>query len=91
MERKTIEIRELEAELSQRIDDVKTGTTLVVTDQGKAVAKIIPVEASLEEKVQRMVESGIASWSGRKLSPQVPRVPVRGPRTVADLLIEDRE
>lgn len=90
MERKTVEIRELEAELSQRIDDVKSGTILLVTDQGNPVAKIIPVNASLEEKVQRLVESGAASWSGRKLSPQGPRVSVQGPKTVAELLIEDR-
>ena len=51
----------------------------------------MPVAAGLAEKVQSMLDSGMASWSGQKPSFDLPRVPVQGPKTLAELLLEDRE
>ncbi len=45
----------------------------------------------IADKIQSMLESGMASWSGQKPSSDVPRVPVQGSKTVAELLLEDRE
>ena len=38
-----------------------------------------------------MIRDGIVEWDGRKLEPRSPVTEARGPYTVADLLIEDRE
>jgi prevent-host-death family protein len=91
MPQKTIGIRELKGQLSSHIKEVREGGTLVITDRGKPVARLVPVAAGLAEKVQTMLDSGMASWSGQKPSSDLPRVPVRGLKTLAELLLEDRE
>jgi prevent-host-death family protein len=94
LNQKTIGIRELKEQLSGHIREVKNGATLVITERGKPVARLLPVEppdTSIEEKLHQLVKAGVISWSGRKLSPDVPTIPVRGPKTVAEMLIEDRD
>lgn len=91
MQQKTIGIRELKEHLSGHIREVKKGITLVITDRGEPVARLVPVSTGPEDKFQQLIDSGMVSWSGEELLPEVPRVPVRGPKTVADLLLEDRE
>lgn len=49
------------------------------------------LRAGLAEKVQAMLDSGMASWSGQKPTSVLPRVSVRGPKALAELLLEDRE
>ena len=91
MPQKTIGIRELKGQLSSHIKEVQEGATLVITDRGKPVARLVPIAAGLAEKVQSMLDSGMASWSGQKPSSGLPRVSVRGSKTLAELLLEDRE
>jgi antitoxin (DNA-binding transcriptional repressor) of toxin-antitoxin stability system len=94
MNLKRIGIREFQKRLSSHLRELKEGDTLVITKRGKAIARLEPVElpeVPVEEEFQRLIEAGIVSWSGRRLSSEVPRVPVRGPKTVAELLIEDRD
>lgn len=84
-------VRELKSKLSQYLRQVKAGQTVTITERGKPVATISPVAQSLEEKLEAMAQAGLLQWSGKKLEP-TPRVAQnRGERTVADLLIEDRE
>lgn len=86
-------IRELKSRLSHYIRHVKSGKTLIITERGKPVGRIVPMEQerSLEEKLEAMAKAGLLEWNGEKLEP-TPRVArTRGDRTVADLLIEDRE
>lgn len=91
MAQKTIDIRELAETLSSSMEEVRKGATLVITDQGEPVARILPVETSAEEKLQPPTKSAVVSWSGRKLSPHIPTFPVQGEKTVAEMLLEDRD
>jgi len=91
MKQKTIGIRELKEQLSGHIKEVKNGATLVITDRGEPVARLVPVSGGPEDSFQRLVDSGMVAWSGEELAPEVPRVPVRGTKTVAEMLLEDRE
>jgi antitoxin (DNA-binding transcriptional repressor) of toxin-antitoxin stability system len=50
-----------------------------------------PPGLSLDEKIQRLVDAGVISWSGQRLPPEVPRVPLRGTKTVSEILLEDRD
>ncbi len=70
---------------------VKDGQTVVITEHGKVVARLVPAGQSLEERIQAMIDSGLAEWSGKPLPPVKNPPQVRGSKTVADLLIEDRE
>jgi prevent-host-death family protein len=87
----TVGIRELKAQLSKYMQQVKAGATLVITERGKPVGRIVPVGASVEARIQELVRVGLVAWSGRKVSPIDPVARTRGKRTVADLLLEDRE
>lgn len=91
MKEKTIDVRELQELLSNSLQEVQEGVTLIITEEGKPVARLAPATAGLEERIQRTLDSGIASWSGQKPSAEVPRVPRQDSRLVSDLLLEDRE
>ena len=87
----TVGIRELKARLSHYLQQVKSGATLVITERGKPVGRIVPAQPSLEKRMQELQEAGLVSWNGRKFAPPEPVARTRGPKTVADLLLEDRE
>jgi prevent-host-death family protein len=84
-------IRELKARLSECMRDVKAGRTIEVTEHGRSIGRIVPVGVSLERHLEALRESGQLLWSGRKLRRAKPVARLRGPRTVADLIVEDRE
>ncbi|MBW7926217.1 MAG: hypothetical protein H3C59_15995 [Burkholderiaceae bacterium] len=44
-----------------------------------------------EDRVQLLVQSGLLAWNRRKLAPRAPVARVRGKKTIAELLVEDRE
>ncbi|MEE8162665.1 MAG: type II toxin-antitoxin system prevent-host-death family antitoxin [Anaerolineae bacterium] len=87
----TVGIRELKARLSNYMQQVKAGATLVITERGKPVGRIVPLSPAVEAWVQELVQAGLIAWSGHKLVPMAPVARTRGRRTVADLLLEDRE
>jgi prevent-host-death family protein len=88
---KRIGIRQLKATLSECIREVKAGRTIVVTDHGQPVARIIPEGVPLRERVEVLRQAGAISWSGRRLEPARPAGKVRGAQTVAGLIVENRE
>jgi prevent-host-death family protein len=90
----SVGIRELKAHLSRHLKRVRAGARLVVTERGRAVATLAPVEGpdrSPEfEWAQKAVEQGVARWSGGKPSGAArPAVMTSGP-TMADTVLEDR-
>jgi len=91
MREKRIGIRELKSTLSECVRAVKAGRTIVVTDHGHPVARIIPEGASLQERVDALRRAGAIAWSGRRLRPAKLAGKVRDNRTVADLVVENRE
>lgn len=90
VERK-VGIRELKSRLSEYVREVKSGRTLVVTEHGQPVARIIPEAVSLRERVETLRRAGAVAWSGRRLRPAKPAGKVRGNGTVSDVLIANRE
>jgi prevent-host-death family protein len=91
MRDRRIGIRELKATLSECIREVKAGRTLVVTEHGDPVARLIPEAAPLTERLAALQQAGHVSWSGRRLRRIKPVARVRGRRTVASLVSENRE
>ena len=91
MTQTTVGIRELKAQLSVYVQRVKAGDTVVITERGKAVGRIVPIERSVEERLQDLIAAGVVEWNGQKLEPMAPVARTHGPKTVADLLLEDRE
>ena len=88
---KRVGIKELKSTLSKCVREVKSGRTIVVTEHGQPVARIIPEGISLRERVEALRKAGAIAWSGRRLRPAKPVGKVRGANTVADLIVENRE
>lgn len=91
MREKRIGIRELKSTLSECVREVKAGRTIVVTDHGHPVARMIPEGVSRKERIEALTRAGAIAWSGRRLRTAKPAGRVRGNKTVADLVIENRE
>jgi prevent-host-death family protein len=91
MRKKSIDITELKETLETRLEEVREGSSMVITEEGKPVARLVPMSEHVEERLQKLIDSGGASWSGQKLPPAVPRITLRGTKTITDLLLEDRE
>jgi prevent-host-death family protein len=66
----TVGIRDLKAHLSRHLKRVRAGTRLLVTDRGREVATISPVEPTARGAehgwARQLVAEGRASWSGGK-------------------------
>jgi prevent-host-death family protein len=86
----TVGVRELKSQLSKYLRQVKAGRTVVITEHGKAVGRLVPAEMSLEDKIEALRRAGLIRWSGRKLKPMKPIARVKEGHSIADLIIEDR-
>lgn len=83
--------RELKSKLSEYLRRVKAGETIIVTERGKTIGQIVPVQPSLEKRLNGLVESGVAEWNGSKYQPKKPATRNRGQKQLSDLVIESRD
>lgn len=87
----TVGIRELKAHLSRHLKRVRSGTRLIVTERGRSIATISPIETPADVGwADRLVAEGRARWSGGKPAGSVRPVPVARSRTVSGAVLEDR-
>lgn len=89
----TVGVRELKAQLSAYLRQVKAGQTIVITERGTPIGRITPAGAHLltiEEKMQRLVDAGLVEWSGQKPEPFEPVAVNDGPVLASDLVVEMR-
>jgi prevent-host-death family protein len=87
----TVGIRELKAHLSRYLKRVRSGARLIVTERGRSIATISPVDAPADLTwARRLVAEGRAHWSGGKPAGSARPVRITAGRTVSDAVIEDR-
>jgi len=86
----TVSIRELKSRLSHYLRQVKGGATLLITERGRPIGRIVPAGLPPEDRLQTMIAAGLVSWNGHPLLSTVPVATTHGQQTVADLLLEDR-
>ena len=88
----TVGIRELKAHLSRHLKRVRSGARLMITERGRSIATIAPVDAPADVAwAHRLVAEGRAQWSGGKPVGSPQPVHVAGQRTVSAAVLEDRE
>jgi prevent-host-death family protein len=86
----TIGIRELKENLGRYMNIVRTGEKLIITDRKKEIAIIMPIgKKDKEEKIYKLVQSGMATWHGGKPKGMPVRISSKG-KSVSDAVIEDR-
>lgn len=61
-------VRELKARLSAYLDSVKQGHEVLVTERGRAIARIVPVSGASEQELARLMAEG------RVLPPETDRL-----------------
>jgi prevent-host-death family protein len=88
---KTVGIRDFKARLSEYMRRVKDGQSLVITEHGKPVGRILPVVMSLEDRVEVLRKAGLVEWSGIKLHRIKPPAVNRGDKLVSDIVVELRD
>jgi len=84
-------VRDLKARLSEYLRQVSQGRTVIITDHGRPVGRISPVDQPLDERLKALQNAGIVAWNGKKLKPVTPAAVNHGERQVADILVEMRE
>jgi len=86
-----VSVRELKSRLSHYLRLTKAGESVVITERGTPIGRIVPTTVPVDDRMDAMRQTGLLLWNRKKL-PSIPQVAkARGTRTVADLLIEDRE
>jgi prevent-host-death family protein len=86
----TVGIRELKTHLSRHLKRVRSGARLLVTERGRSIATIIPVEAPADvDWAHQLVAEGRAHWNGGK--PTGARRPAKTTgKTASAIVLEDR-
>ena len=83
-------VRDLKNRLSHHLKRVRAGASLTVTEHGRPIATLVPVDATGDLAwLHKMVAEGRAHWSGGK--PQGSKNPPRNTGKLgSDIIIEDR-
>lgn len=87
----TVGIRDLKAQLSEYLRHVKSGETVIITEHGRAIGRIVPEPESIENRMQRLMESGEIQWNGESVPSFEPVGINRGNVLLSDLISELRE
>ncbi len=90
MQERRVGMRTLKSKLTEYMRVVKAGTTIVVTERGREIARIIPETDSGEQTLAVLRTAGTVLWSGRRLKKSKRGVPVQGAGTVSEILLENR-
>ena len=79
-------VRELRNHLSRYLDRVRDGEEVVVTDRGRAIARVLPVGA--ERTLDRLIAEGVVT-PARQPKRRVAK-PMKTAGTVSDLVADQR-
>lgn len=79
-------IRELRDHLSRYLDRVQDGEEVVVTDRGRAIARVLPMDG--ERTIDRLITRGLVTpaTQRRRARPK----PLKTTGSVSDLVAEQR-
>ena len=87
----TVGIRELKANLSRHLKRVRAGARLTITERGRSIATINPVDAPADVGwAHELVADGKAQWSGGKPSGSPRPVSMVRGGTLSSAVLEGR-
>ena len=82
-----VSIKELKSRLSHYLRLMRKGESVVITDRGVPIGRIVPMGQDLDQRLAAMRETGQVRWSGRKLDHRKPVAKLRGRGSVAQLIV----
>lgn len=80
-------IRSLRNQLSRYLDEVKEGKPVTVTEHGRPIARIVPIEQA-RSTLEELINQGVVT-PARKAGGTLPE-PIHGVGRVGDLVAEQR-
>ena len=83
----SVGIRALQQHASEVIRRVAGGETLLITDRGRPVARLVPIEAS---PLERALADGLARPARSRPRDLAPPLPARGASSLSQLLADAR-
>ena len=86
-------VAEVQTDLRKYLARVKEGEDVVITDDGKAVARLVaaePAPLTLEERLAPLVKSGALRLPSRRLPRRPARPPAIGGKPLSEIVIEGR-
>lgn len=81
-------IRELRAGLSRYVERVKSGEEIVVTEHGRPVARLVPLNG--ERKIDRLIREGVVTPARSRTGWRPEPITPKSGATVSDIIIEQR-
>ena len=91
MKHTSVNIRELKSKLSHYLRLAKAGESVEITERGTPIGRIVPTALPVEDRIEAMAKSGLLKWNQKRLKRRKAVARVKGKRTVADVLVEDRQ
>jgi prevent-host-death family protein len=87
----TVSSRELKNRLGKYLRLVRDGEPVEITDRGRPIARIVPVEGSgtVDEDLLRLLAKGNVTLGHGRLRKRKPAVLTPGP-SIAEMIAEDR-
>ena len=89
MAQSLVSIRELKSRLSHYLRLTRKGGSVVITDRGVPIGRMVPMGQDLRQRLAAMCEAGLAQWSGHKLRGCRPVAKARVTKSVVQLLVVD--
>jgi prevent-host-death family protein len=87
---KEVGIETLKAQLSDYLQRARQGEQILITESGRSIALLAPIEGSEPAKrAWELVQAGAASWSGGKPQGSRRRPKLAG-KSASDVVLEDR-
>lgn len=87
-----ISMREFKENVDHYLRQVQAGKTLIVAEDGKAIARVVPREPlAVRSRTRKIVQAGLLAPTGRRLGPRPPVARTRVKRTIADWLVPDQK
>ena len=87
----TVGVREFRAHLSEYLREIKRGKTLVITERGQPVARLVPSAQPLAERVEALQRAGLLTWNGKKFPLGKPLVSMRRQHDLTELISDGRK
>lgn len=88
-----IGVKELKDNLSAYLRQVKAGATVTITERGQPIGRLVPVQKSVDARLQELVTSGLITWNGKKYQPDTsclrPHLSPDAPKTAAEIVLEE--
>lgn len=86
----SVGVKELKTNISRYLRQVKAGIPVTITEHGKPIGQIVPIQNNPDNRILELIAKGYAEWGGQKMADREPVGYNTGTKQLSDLIEEDR-